>query len=308
MAIRRNTPRNGPRWKPCVDDQQGAAGCTLFANAHCLSLIGNPSRTAILNRSGAVSIRGNGHYQPERLRVQSAALPLEPRRGAADNRVAAQSNRRYDGLLDAPGSHFLHRLHCPVRARPALGRGDHRQGSLVAWCTTATAMPSTSSTPARFRSSGSGPYFKKMDEARKKDGVDETERERRIAALERKAKRNSIKRIDDLLRYFSRAPVFARRPLAPGADGAVGSRQGAVAEVRPVGVWQPVAQPPAGGRLAMKGRCGRRDDAVDSSGTRGLRAPLDGGGAGRPELAIRRRGDPRTGGAALRRRAHRAAR
>ena len=41
------------------------------------------------------------------------------------------------------------------------------------------------------------PYFKKIDE------------ERRIAALERKAKRNSIKRIDDLLRYFSRAPVFA---------------------------------------------------------------------------------------------------
>ena len=54
-----------------------------------------------------------------------------------------------------------------------------------------------------------GPYFKKMDEARKKDGVDETERERRITVLDRKAKRNSIKRIDDLLRYFSRAPVFA---------------------------------------------------------------------------------------------------
>ena len=54
-----------------------------------------------------------------------------------------------------------------------------------------------------------GPYFKKMDEARTKDGVDETERDRRIASLDRKAKRNSIKRIDDLLRYFSRAPVFA---------------------------------------------------------------------------------------------------
>ena len=53
------------------------------------------------------------------------------------------------------------------------------------------------------------PYFKKIDEARKKEGVDETERERRIASLDRKAKRNSIKRIDDLLRYFSRAPVFA---------------------------------------------------------------------------------------------------
>ena len=54
-----------------------------------------------------------------------------------------------------------------------------------------------------------GPYFKKMDEARTKDGVGETERDRRIASLDRKAKRNSIKRIDDLLRYFSRAPVFA---------------------------------------------------------------------------------------------------
>ena len=59
-----------------------------------------------------------------------------------------------------------------------------------------------------------GPYFKKMDEARTKDGVDETERERRIASLDRKAKRNSIKRIDDLCADFSRAPVFADA-LAP---------------------------------------------------------------------------------------------
>ena len=53
------------------------------------------------------------------------------------------------------------------------------------------------------------PYFKKIDVVRAKEQVDEGERERRIAMLERRAKRNSIKRIDDLLRYFSRAPVFA---------------------------------------------------------------------------------------------------
>ena len=76
------------------------------------------------------------------------------------------------------------------------------------------------------------PYYKKIDAARKKEGVDETERERRIASLDRKAKRNSIKRIDDLLRYFSRAPGVRRRSLSPGADGATGSGQGAVAEVR----------------------------------------------------------------------------
>lgn len=53
------------------------------------------------------------------------------------------------------------------------------------------------------------PYFKKIDAVRDLEQVDEAERERRIAILERRAKRNSIKRIDDLLRYFSRAPVFA---------------------------------------------------------------------------------------------------
>ena len=53
------------------------------------------------------------------------------------------------------------------------------------------------------------PFFKKIDEMRKLEQVDETERERRISILDRRAKRNSIKRIDDLLRYFSRAPVFA---------------------------------------------------------------------------------------------------
>ena len=53
------------------------------------------------------------------------------------------------------------------------------------------------------------PFFKKIDEMRKLEQVDDTERERRISILDRRAKRNSIKRIDDLLRYFSRAPVFA---------------------------------------------------------------------------------------------------
>lgn len=53
------------------------------------------------------------------------------------------------------------------------------------------------------------PYFKKIDAVRKLEQVDESERGRRISILERRAKRNSIKRIDDLLRYFSRAPVFA---------------------------------------------------------------------------------------------------
>ena len=53
------------------------------------------------------------------------------------------------------------------------------------------------------------PYFKQIDELEKTPGLEPAVCERRIAREEAKAKRRSLKGIDDLLRYFSRAPVFA---------------------------------------------------------------------------------------------------
>ena len=53
------------------------------------------------------------------------------------------------------------------------------------------------------------PYFERIDELQADAELDGAVRERRIARLEAQAKRRSIKGIDDLLRYFSRAPVFA---------------------------------------------------------------------------------------------------
>ena len=53
------------------------------------------------------------------------------------------------------------------------------------------------------------PYFERIDELQANAELDAAVRERRIARLEAQAKRRSIKGIDDLLRYFSRAPVFA---------------------------------------------------------------------------------------------------
>ncbi|MCY4372805.1 MAG: hypothetical protein OXC31_03460 [Spirochaetaceae bacterium] len=53
------------------------------------------------------------------------------------------------------------------------------------------------------------PYFERIDEVQANGELDAGVRERRVARLEAQAKRRSIKGIDDLLRYFSRAPVFA---------------------------------------------------------------------------------------------------
>ena len=53
------------------------------------------------------------------------------------------------------------------------------------------------------------PYFERIDELQADAELDAAVRERRIARLEAQAKRRSIQGIDDLLRYFSRAPVFA---------------------------------------------------------------------------------------------------
>lgn len=53
------------------------------------------------------------------------------------------------------------------------------------------------------------PYFERIDELQANAELDAAVRERRIARLEAQAKRRSIKGIDDLLRYFARAPVFA---------------------------------------------------------------------------------------------------
>ena len=53
------------------------------------------------------------------------------------------------------------------------------------------------------------PYFERIDELQANGELDAGVRDRRVARLEAQAKRRSIKGIDDLLRYFSRAPVFA---------------------------------------------------------------------------------------------------
>ena len=53
------------------------------------------------------------------------------------------------------------------------------------------------------------PYFERIDALQANGELDAAVRERRIARLDAQAKRRSIKGIDDLLRYFSRAPVFA---------------------------------------------------------------------------------------------------
>ena len=52
-------------------------------------------------------------------------------------------------------------------------------------------------------------YYSKIDKIRTLQNVDEKEKERRIFILDKRAKKNSIKQINDLLRYFARAPVFA---------------------------------------------------------------------------------------------------
>lgn len=52
------------------------------------------------------------------------------------------------------------------------------------------------------------PYFERID-ALQASGGPQPARERRIARLEAQARRRSLKGIDDLLRYFARAPVFA---------------------------------------------------------------------------------------------------
>lgn len=54
-----------------------------------------------------------------------------------------------------------------------------------------------------------GPYFKRIAALEAGRELPPAARERRIARLEWQAKRRSLKGIDDLLRYFARAPVFA---------------------------------------------------------------------------------------------------
>lgn len=53
------------------------------------------------------------------------------------------------------------------------------------------------------------PYFQRIDALQASGGTEPAARERRIARLEAQARRRSLKGIDDLLRYFARAPVFA---------------------------------------------------------------------------------------------------
>ncbi len=53
------------------------------------------------------------------------------------------------------------------------------------------------------------PYFKQIVALQATQGLEPAARERRIARLESQARRRSLKGIDDLLRYFARAPVFA---------------------------------------------------------------------------------------------------
>ena len=53
------------------------------------------------------------------------------------------------------------------------------------------------------------PHFEQIDVLQANGDLDPAVRERRVSRLEAKAKRRSLKGIDDLLRYFSRAPVFA---------------------------------------------------------------------------------------------------
>ena len=52
-------------------------------------------------------------------------------------------------------------------------------------------------------------FYKKIDEINKSAGTNDLEKRKRVSSLESKAKRYSIKRINDLLKYFSRAPVFS---------------------------------------------------------------------------------------------------
>ncbi len=71
------------------------------------------------------------------------------------------------------------------------------------------------------------PYFDQIDALQANEDLDPAVRERRIARLEAQAKRRSLKGIDDLLRYFSRAPVFAddysRRVLMEDLESAKGT-------------------------------------------------------------------------------------
>lgn len=53
------------------------------------------------------------------------------------------------------------------------------------------------------------PYFERIAALQAAGGLEPAARERRIARLDAQAKRRSLKGIDDLLRYFARAPVFA---------------------------------------------------------------------------------------------------
>ena len=51
-------------------------------------------------------------------------------------------------------------------------------------------------------------FYKKIDQINKSTEIKDLEKQKRVSSLESKAKRYSIKRINDLLKYFSRAPVF----------------------------------------------------------------------------------------------------
>jgi hypothetical protein len=53
------------------------------------------------------------------------------------------------------------------------------------------------------------PFDSKMDALEADHELAADERSQRLAKLEADAKRHSLRRIDDLLRYFARAPVFA---------------------------------------------------------------------------------------------------
>ena len=69
----------------------------------------------------------------------------------------------------------------------------------------------TSTGQVRTPDAWTRPHFEQIDvlQANGDLDLDPAVRERRVSRLEAKAKRRSLKGIDDLLRYFSRAPVFA---------------------------------------------------------------------------------------------------
>jgi hypothetical protein len=52
------------------------------------------------------------------------------------------------------------------------------------------------------------PYFQKIDAIGANHELSAADRERRSAEIEAQGKRESLRRLDDLLKYFRRAPVF----------------------------------------------------------------------------------------------------